>query len=157
MQRWSIVCWRDNPPRYVRLKWILLSRLKRQLADLSPPSASQHNPHRLGLHLHSQGFSYMEWLAISHRLEGGDNECVHSPQNEGEGVWHLPLVFHTGHQQGQQVEGEEDAQAEQHAHHIGVSCGETCTHERSDPASDSWKPSDSCNHHMSGRRRSSGL
>ena len=30
----------------------------------------------------------------------------------------VPPVVQTGHQEGEQVEGEEDAQAEEHAHHI---------------------------------------
>lgn len=35
----------------------------------------------------------------------------------------LPLVLQTGHHKGEQVEREEDAQAEQHAHHIHLRCG----------------------------------
>ncbi len=35
----------------------------------------------------------------------------------------VPLVLQTGHQQGEQVEGEEDTQTEQHAHHIHLRCG----------------------------------
>lgn len=36
----------------------------------------------------------------------------------------LPFVLHTGHQQSEQVEGEEDPQAEQHSHHVHLRCGE---------------------------------
>lgn len=36
----------------------------------------------------------------------------------------LPFVLHTGHQKSEQIEGQEDPQAEQHSHHIHLSCGE---------------------------------
>lgn len=36
----------------------------------------------------------------------------------------LPPVLHTGHQQSEHVEGEENTQTEQHAHHIYLRCGE---------------------------------
>lgn len=44
--------------------------------------------------------------------------------NDNKQTPHLPFVLDTGHQQREQVEGEEDAQAEQHALHIHTSCGQ---------------------------------
>lgn len=44
--------------------------------------------------------------------------------NDNKKTPHSPFVLDTGHQQREQVEGEEDAQAEQHALHIHISCGQ---------------------------------
>lgn len=41
-----------------------------------------------------------------------------------EKCWIVPLVLHTGHEQYEQIEGEEDAQNEQHTPHIHLRCVE---------------------------------